>query len=643
MEHGVVGVIGFVVVIVLLAAVGSRLLGVRLSLRRALLTGFPGLVAGFVAGYLVNRRHPGQITPLVVIASVVATMLLTVLAELLARPGGRIRAGGLPRPLRALRTTAQSIRRYGQLAQIAARHGLGGFLRGERAEPGSPGQFARRLRLALEQAGPIFVKLGQVASTRTDLLPAPVTSELAGLQDHVAPAPWPLVQAVAEEELGTSVSEVFEHVDSQPLASASLAQAHAACRRGGRSVILKVQRPGIDKLVTRDLEMIRRLTRRLEARAAWARAYHVAELGRGFADALSVELDFRAEARNIAAIAAAAPATTTVLIPTVHADISSRRLLVLDRFEGTSLRDAGPRLDELGADRHALARDLLGCLLSQILLQGTFHADPHPGNVLVLRSGQLALIDFGSVGRLDIAQQAALRRLLVAVAQRDPAELYEAVTELAATPVHDHEQLEQTLTAFMSAHLGPGMTPDAALIRDLLAVLGRAGLAFPPVIAGVFRTLITLDGTLRALAPGFDTAAESQAIARRLAGEQFAPQSLRDAAASELLTLLPMLRKLPRRADRITAALAHGRFTTNLRLFSDPRDISVITTLVNRAVLGLVGSALGVMSVIMLLARGSPGISRGIALLQLSGYIGLFLSITLILRVVLEILRPHHH
>ena len=253
------------------------------------------------------------------------------------------------------------------------------------------------------------------------------------------------------------------------------------------------------------------------------------------------------------------------------------------------------------------------------------------------------MIDFGSVGRLDIAQQAALRRLLVAVAQRDPAELYEAVTELAATPVHDHEQLEQTLTAFMSAHLGPGMTPDAALIRDLLAVLGRAGLAFPPVIAGVFRALITLDGTLRALAPGFDTAAESQAIARRLAGEQFAPQSLRDAAASELLTLLPMLRKLPRRADRITAALAHGRFTTNLRLFSDPRDISVITTLVNRAVLGLVGSALGVMSVIMLLARGSPGISRGIALLQLSGYIGLFLSITLILRVVLEILRPHHH
>ena len=640
MEHSVVGFAGFIVILLLLAAVGSRLLGVRLSLRRALLTGFPSLVAGFSVGFLVNRRHPGQITPLVVIASVVATMLLTVLAELLARPGARARAGGLPRPWRALRTMAHSTRRYAQLARIAARHGLGGFLGGRRAEPGAPGQLARRLRLALEQAGPIFVKLGQVASTRTDLLPAPVTSELARLQDHVAPVPWPLIQAVIEEELGATIGEVLEDVDPEPLASASLAQAHAA-RRGGHPVILKVQRPETDELVTRDLEMIRRLTSRLESRAAWARAYHVAELGRGFADALAEELDFRAEARNIAAIAAAAPADATVLVPTVHADISSRRLLILDRFDGTSLRDAGARLDELGADRHALARELLGCLLNQILIQGTFHADPHPGNVLVLRSGQLALIDFGSVGRLDIRQQAALRRLLVAVAQRDPVELYEAVTELAATPAHDHEQLEQTLTAFMTQHLGPGMTPDAALICDLLAVLGCSGLAFPPVIAGVFRALITLDGTLRTLAPGFDTAAESQAIARWLAGEQFTPQSLRDAVASELLTLLPMLRKLPRRADRITAALADGRFTTSLRLFSDPRDISVITTLVNRAVLGLLGSALGVISVIMLLARGSPGISPGITVLQLFGYIGLFLSITLIFRVVLEILRPH--
>ena len=260
--------------------------------------------------------------------------------------------------------------------------------------------------------------------------------------------------------------------------------------------------------------------------------------------------------------------------------------------------------------------------------------------MLFLRSGQLGLIDFGSAGRLDIGQQAALQQLFAATGQRDPAGLYDAVTELAATRPDNEEALEETLAAFMTRYLGPGMTVDAALIRNLLTVLATADITFPPVISGVFRTLTVLDGTLRALDPGFDIAAESQALARQFAGQQLTPASLRDAAAGELLTILPMLRRLPRRADRITAAMAQGRFTTNLRLFSDPRDVSVITTLVNRAVLGLLGSALGAISVILLLAPGSPRITAGITLLQVLGYTGLFLAITLILRVVLEIISP---
>lgn len=636
MASGVAGFAVFVGLMLVLAVVPSRLLGVRFSLGRAVLTGWAGLAAGFGVGYLVTRRQPG-ITPLVVVSAAVATMVLTVVAALLSRSGGRPRAGGPLRPWLALAWTVRSTRRYLQLARIAARHALAGLF-GGRSDPGTPGQVARRIRLMLEQAGPIFVKLGQAASTRTELLPAPVTSELAQLQDRVSPAPWPQIQAVVERELGTGIGEVFDSVDPEPVATASLAQAHAARRRGGQPVILKVQRPGVGEQVTRDLEMIRRLTRRLESRAEWARDYHVAELGSGFADAVNEELDFGAEARNIAAIAAA-PTSATIRIPAVHTDISSRRLLVLERFDGPSIRDAGPLLDELGADRKALARELLGYLLKQILITGIFHADPHPGNVLVLPSGQLGLIDFGSVGRLDITQQDALRRLLVAVAQRDPTELYEAVTDLAVTTGPGPEQLEQMLGAFMTGHLGPGMTPDVGLICDLLSMLGRAGVAFPPVIVSVGRTLVILDGTLRTLAPGFDITGESQAFARQLAGEQLAPASLRDAATAELLTLLPVLRRLPRRADQISAALAGGRFTTNLRLFSDRHDVQVVATLVNRAVLALIGAALGGMSVIMLLAHGSPAVARGISLLQLFGYVGLFLSVTLLLRVVLEVLR----
>src|SRR5215471_14313822 len=355
MASDVAGFAVFAGLILVLPAVPSRLLGVRFSLGRAVLTGWAGLAAGFGVGYLVTRRQPG-ITPLVVSAAV-ATMVLTVVAALLSRSGGRSRPGGPLRPWLALVWTVRSTRRYLQLARIAAWHGLAGLF-GGRSDPGTPGQLARRIRLVLEQAGPIFVKLGQAASTRTDLLPVPVTSELAQLQDRVPPAPWPQIQAVVERELGTGIGEVFNSVDPEPVATASLAQAHAA-RRRGQPVILKVQRPGVDEQVTQDLEMIRRLTRRLESRAEWARDYHVGELGSGFADAMNEELDFGAEARNIAAIAAAAPASATIRIPAVHTDISSRRLLVLERFDGPSIRDAGPLLDELGADRKALARELL--------------------------------------------------------------------------------------------------------------------------------------------------------------------------------------------------------------------------------------------------------------------------------------------
>jgi ubiquinone biosynthesis protein len=638
-----VGLIEVMVLVLLLATVGGRLLGVRLPLRHALLTGLPGLAAGILFAYLAYRRHPGHITPQVVgsgvVAAVVTTMLGMVLVQLLARPARPdLGPGGLPHPLRALRRMAQSTRRYGQLTAIGARYGLPGLASSGRADPARLG---RRLRLALEEAGPIFVKLGQVLSTRTDLLPVPVTTELARLQDRVPAAPWPQVQALLAGELALDPAEVFKSIDPEPLASASLAQAHAAWRTDGTAVILKIQRPGIDEQVTADLGLIRRLARRAETQSELARAYHAGDLAEGFADALAAELDFRVEARNVAEIAAAAPAGAAVVIPAVHTDLSTRRLLVLEQLDGVSVRDAGPRLDALGADRPALARELLGYLLRQILVQGTFHADPHPGNVLVLRSGQLALIDFGSVGRLDIGQQAALRQLLAAIGQRDPAGLYDAVTELAVTRPGNEDALEQILAAFMASHLGPGMTPDAALMRDLLSLLGRSGMVFPPVIAGVFRALLVLDGTLRTLAPGFDISAESQALAGQLAGPQLTPASLRDLAAGELLTLLPMLRKLPRRADRISAALAEGRFTASLRLFSDSRDVSVITTLVDRAVLGLVGAALGVMSVILLLATGSPRIASGLTVLQLLGYVGLFLAVTLILRVVSEILSPY--
>ena len=631
---------GAIAVALLLATIVSRLLGARLPIIRAVVIGIPAAGAGYFSGAFLAKQDPGHVSPFAIVVgiavAVITTMLLMVLVELVARPERQLRST-LPHPWRALRRVVRDARRYGQLSRIAVRHGLP---RASAASRADPSELGRRLRLTLEEAGPIFVKLGQVLSTRTDLLPQAVTAELAKLQDQVPPAPWSAVRALLDEELAMDPGQVFSYVDAEPLASASLAQAHSARLPDGSAVILKVQRPGVDDLVARDLDMVRRLTRTLESQAEWARAYHVADLGSGFADALAEELDFRVEARNIAAIAAAAPAGAPVRLPAVHADLSSRRLLVLERLEGVSVRDAGAELDEHGVDRAGLARELLGYLLRQILVEGTFHADPHPGNVLYLRTGQLGLVDFGSVGRLDIRQQNALQRLLLGVAMRDSSELSDAVRELAVVHISNEDRLEEALGAFMTQHLGKGTSVDMGVLRKLLALLAKEGIAFPPAIAGVFHALVTLDGTLRTLAPGFDMAAESQDLASRLAGAELVPKSLREATERDLLSILPMLQRPPRRVDRITDALASGRLTTNLRLFTDPHEASFVTSLVNRAVLGLLGSALGVMSVVLLLAPGSPVLAKGLTLLELFGYIGLFISTTLIFRVVLDIVNP---
>jgi ubiquinone biosynthesis protein len=323
-------------------------------------------------------------------------------------------------------------------------------------------------------------------------------------------------------------------------------------------------------------------------------------------------------------------------------------VLVLEYLDGVSVAHAEPVLAASGADRHGLARGLLAAILGQVMAEGTFHADPHPGNVLVLRDGQLALIDFGSVGRLDPLQQAALRRLLLAVARRNPAELHDSLLDLAqaSRPAAAGEDLlERTLAQFIAQHLGPGMVPDAAMFNSLFRLLLEFGLVFPPVIAAVFRAMITLEGTLARLAPGFQIVEETRKMAASWLGEMFGPASLREAATDEVLGLLPVLRRLPRRFDRITTSLERGTLTTSVRLLADDRDRRFVASMAGRAVLAFLGAAFGIISVMLIGVRGGPLLAPaaagtgGTSLFHAFGYVGLFFSLVLILRVIITITR----
>jgi ubiquinone biosynthesis protein len=422
--------------ILFVAWLSGRLLGVSRSLPATVLAGLTGWLAALALSLAIARGDTSAagFTRNLWVFAIVFTMSSMVWIELLAKPGALARAQSslvrLPRPIRAVRRSGQRIGRYAQITRIAVKYGFGpalGLGRGREEDEVAPtAPAARRLRLALEECGGMFVKLGQLLSTRADLLPESVTAELARLQDRVAPAPPGAVRELLEAELGRPVDQVFLEFDWEPIAAASIGQAYRAKLPGGEPVIVKVQRPGIAAAVERDLLVLAELAQVVESRTSWGAEYHVTELTNEFADRLREELDFRLEARNAIEIAANLDGMPRVHIPKVHEELSTARVLVLEWLDGVSVREV-ERIDRLGLERPALADTLLRCAMQQMLVDGRFHADPHPGNVLVLEGGRLGLIDFGATGRLDPLQQASMRGMLVAVQRRDASLLRQAV------------------------------------------------------------------------------------------------------------------------------------------------------------------------------------------------------------------------
>jgi ubiquinone biosynthesis protein len=467
-----------------------------------------------------------------------------------------------------------------------------------------------------------------------------VVDELAVLQDRVAPAPADAIAALIHTELGRSPLEVFAQFDPEPVAAASIGQVHRARLADGQDVAVKVQRPDIDELVERDLETILHIARRIESTTAWGRRAGVVELARGFADNLREELDYELEARNTATVAELPGSHHPLRVPRVFEALSTRRVLVLEWLDGTSLRDAGPLLDELGADRTNLARGLLANFLAQVLRAGVFNADPHPGNVLVMPDGTLAQIDFGSVGRLDSLQRLALVRLLRAVERADPELLRDALLDLAtARGRTDQDALDRSLAHFVAARLGPGQRPGAEMFTELLVLLTGFGLAFDPQLAGVFRALVTLEGTLRVLDPRFVMVDEAKTLAADIGSETFGARAIAGAITDDLIQLAPLLRKVPRRLDRISAAMERNEWGLNVRLLADERDTAIITRIADRAIAALLSAAIGLVSALLLNVQGGVAVAAGLTLPETLGYLGLIASTVLGARVIVAISR----
>jgi ubiquinone biosynthesis protein len=423
-------------------------------------------------------------------------------------------------PMQALQGTHTSrvgrARRYAEVGAIAIRSGV--VHRSRARTPEGQAALGRSLRAAFERAGGVYVKLGQLLSTRPDLVPAPVAAELRRLQSAVAPVPPGAVRDLVARELGAPPDRMFRAFDDEPVAAASVAQVHKAILRDGRRVAVKVQRPEVAGRVRRDVAILIRLAERLERRTRWGADQRLADTMRGFADSLVGELDFTAEAGNLVALRRAVAGHDGVIVPAPVRTLTRRRVLVMDWIDGRPLAEAAASLP--AGERARLARALLGSFLDQILGTGTVHVDPHPGNVHLTDAGEVALLDAGAIGRLGAGHRAALQRLLLAFAARDGSAMRDALVALSVSGAggrHD-PGLDSALDGLLDRHLPPGARPGAALFWAFLTVMRESGLALVPVVYGALRAVATLEATLGVLAPDLDLLAEASGYGGVLAG-----------------------------------------------------------------------------------------------------------------------------
>jgi ubiquinone biosynthesis protein len=627
---------------VVTTSISLRLLGLRRGWVRALVAGGVGWALGGMLALSLADWDWGA-DGLVVHTTVIAipvTMAVAVALDLVARPGSLSapEQAGLfvpPRPLRAVRRRIDVFRRYHELISLIRGQGFGPFLTANRKAETADAPPGVRLRRVLQDAGGVYVKLGQIAATRPDLLPPEVCAELAGLQNQAPPEPAEGVRAVLEAELGRPTDDVFAEFDWEPLAAASIGQTHVARLHTGESVVVKIQRPDIERVVERDLAALALVAAMAERRTTIGRGVRATEILSQFARSLRAELDFRREAGAMADMAAVLQGAGGVRIPAVYEQLSTRRVLVQERFDGFTVADSH-LLDQSAVDRRALAERLLRSSLDQILVHGFFHADPHPGNIFVFDDGSLGLIDFGAVGRLDPIQRAAAVDMLAALVRRDVGLMRDGIERVAElTGTVPGERLERVIARLMADNLRPSGTVEPKVLQEMVPVLAEFGIRLPGDLVLLSRTLVTLEGTLGVLSPGLSMGPATAELAASTSEPIVDPrQMLRD----ELLSALPRLRRLPDRIDRILTLTARGDL--RVRTVVDEDAGRIVRTLVNRALLAAVGTGILIASTMLLVADdGGPEVSADTGLFEIFGYGGLLAGSVLVLRVVSAVAR----
>ena len=503
-----------------------------------------------------------------------------------------------------MKLRALHFQRYKQIARLLWKYGRSDLVRQLDAPPfggelddelvaeegASPEEFANDL----EEMGPTFVKLGQVLSSRPDLLPQPYLDALARLQDRVKPFPFNEVQQIVEEELGVRISKAFARFDEKPLAAASLGQVHKAELRDGREVVVKVQRPGIVKQIAADFQVLEQIADFLQSHTEVGRKHRFVDVLREFRITVQQELNYEMEASNLSIVGDNLAEFELIAIPQPVPDYCTRRVLTMDYVRGRKVTSISP-LARLEVDGCALAEEVFRAYLKQVLVDGIFHADPHPGNVFLTDDGRIALLDLGMVGRTTPEMQSQLIKVLVAVADGKGEQAAEVVINISRKEQEfDPVLFKRRIAQIVTMRVGQGLD-QMNVGRTLLEVTGQAanaGLYVPSELTVLGKTLLQLDEVGRTLDPEFDPNAAVRRNVTDLMSRRMKKDATQGSLLSSLLEMKEFVSGLPMRINKIMDAIADRQFELKVKAVDAETMLTGLQRIANRVTSGLILAAL---------------------------------------------------
>jgi len=522
---------------------------------------------------------------------------------------------------------ARDLARLNEIVGVLIRHGFGESVRrlglADRLERAShavhwehAADLARieppvQVRLALEELGPTFVKLGQILAGRADLFGPEWIAELEKLHSHVPAVTLDVLLPQLREDLGGEPQDVFARFDLEPLAAASIAQVHRAQLKDGTEVIVKIRRPGITEVIEADLRLLGRLAALAEANLPALKPYRPQLLVREFAKSLRRELDLAAEARNAERIATHMAHLPHIVIPRVHWAHTRERVNVQDYVGGVPGGHLNQLTAEAGFDRRLLAERGAQAVLKMIVQDGFFHADPHPGNVFYLSDNRVAFIDFGMVGRLSERRREALLQLLLGLVERNPQAVADVLLDWTDD---DHNvnlaQLETEIEAFVDQYHGMPLAQLSLgqMLGDVSAILRDHHLGLPPDLALLIKAFITLEGMGRELDPGFHMATQATPMLRAVVRAGYRPKVIAARAWKTLRHTLAVAEQLPGDVSRLLRNARRGRVHVGIELAHLKRVGDQIDRAANRLAMALVIAALIIGSSIVMNVQGGPSL-----------------------------------